>query len=387
MENSEENINNILDRGVAEILPDKKELKDLLGKKKITLYQGFDPSSDKLHIGNLVGIRKLAQFQKLGHKVIFLIGDFTGMIGDPTDKTAARVRLTKEQVEKNAKSYKEQIKNVLDFEGDNAAEIKYNSEWLSKLNFGDLVDISSNFTVQQLIERDMFKKRLEENKPIYLHEFLYPIMQGYDSVFMGVDLEMGGNDQLFNMLAGRSLVKSLKDKEKYVLTVKLLEGTDGAKMGKSIGNTINLTDSPEDIFGKIMSLPDTFIEPSIELLTDLPLDTGKDNPPMETKKIVAFEIVKQLHGASKANDAKTYFEKTFQKGSPEYELKISLEENLAKTIAPHTSNASVSDAKRYIEQGSVDVNDKTIKDPIYKVKVGDKLRIGTSTFGTVVEEK
>lgn len=378
MENSDDLITKVLERGVAEILPDKKSLEALLKKKKITLYQGFDPSSKNLHIGNLVGIRKLAQFQKLGHKVIFLIGDFTGMIGDPTDKTSTRVRLTKKQVEENAENYKEQIKNILDFDGDNPAEIKYNSEWLSKLNFEELIDISSNFTVQQLIERDMFKKRLENNKPIYLHEFLYPIMQGYDSVVMGVDLEVGGNDQLFNMLAGRSLVKTIKDKDKHVLTVKLLEGVDGAKMGKSEGNAINLTDKPEDVFGKIMSLPDSFIQPSIELLTDLPVNVSQKHTPMDAKKMVAFDVVKQLHGDSEAKKAKDYFENTFQDGSPTY-IPIENKGTVLNT-AVFASGASISQVKRLFEEGAIDLNNQVIKDITIKTRPGDKIKIGKKLF-------
>src|SRR3990167_3838404 len=262
-------------------------------KKKITLYQGFDPPSPSLHIGHLIGIRKLAQFQALGHKVIFLIGDFTGMIGDPSDKSAARKKLSKKEVLENAKGWKKQIEKILRFDGPNAAEVRYNSECLSKLSSQEVIELASNFTVQQMEERDFFQDRLKEDKPIYLHEFLYPLLQGYDSVSMGVDLEVGGNDQLFNMLSGRTLMKALKGKEKYVLTMKLLTDTTGKKMGKTEGNAINLTDEPDDMYGKVMSFPDPFIEQGLELLTDLEVSELANRKTLDAKKALAFEIVQQ----------------------------------------------------------------------------------------------
>lgn len=379
-------IKEVLDRGVSAVLPSKEGLEKLMQTKNITLYQGFDPSSPNLHIGNLIGIRKLAQFQRLGHKVIFLIGDFTGMIGDPTDKSAARKKMTHEEVLENAKGYKKQISRVLEFEGPNAAEIKYNSEWLSKLSFAEICELASNFTAQQILERDFFQDRLKKKKPIYLHEFLYPLMQGYDCVAMGVDLEIGGSDQLFNMMAGRTLMRTLKDKEKYVLTMKLLEDTTGKKMGKTEGNTINLTDAPEGMFAKIMALPDTLIQPGIELLTDLPLDTVDTKKPMLSKKKLAFEVVSQLHGHTSAVGAQSSFETTFQQKRPEFKTKIPLKNNLAQTIAPFTSLASISDAKRFISQGAVDVNTGTVTDPTFKPAVGDQIKIGTTVFGTVVKK-
>src|SRR3990167_6255228 len=225
-------IEEVLTRGVQEVLPDKKSLATLMAKRKIKLYQGFDPSMPSLHLGNFVGLMKLRQFQKLGHEVIFLVGDFTGMIGDPTDKLATRKKLTREQVLENAKAWREQAGRVLDFSGDNPAKIIFNSKWSDKITFKDLIEITSNLTVQQLIERDMFQARLKDKEPIYLHEFLYPVAQGFDSVEMDVDLEVGGNDQLFNMMVGRNLCKSIKNKEKYVLTTKLLVDKDGNKVGK-----------------------------------------------------------------------------------------------------------------------------------------------------------
>lgn len=369
-------LDKILTRGVSEILPDRESLKKLLESKKITIYQGFDPTGDSLHIGHFIGLRKLGQLQKLGHKVIFLIGDFTAMIGDPTDKSATRKKLTREEVENNLKLYREQAAKVLDFEGENAAEAKFNSEWLSKLSFEDVLNLSSNFTVQQMIERNMFKDRLSENKPIYLHEFFYPMMQGYDSVVMEVDLEIGGNDQLFNMLAGRTLLKALKDKEKFVLTMKLLEDGSGWKMGKTEGNAVNLSDSSQNIFGKVMSFPDSMLQIGYELLTDI---DEIDQNPMNAKKNLAFDIVRQIKGNEEAEIARKHFEETFQNNNPEFNTKIPLQENFVKTLA-FASNASTSHIKNLISQNAVSVNGEKITDFNYELKSGDKLKIGATTF-------
>jgi tyrosyl-tRNA synthetase len=369
----------VLTRGVSEILPSKQKLADLMNKRKITLFEGFDPTSPSLHIGHLIGIRKLAQFQKLGHQVIFLIGDFTGMIGDPTDKTATRQKLTHEQMLDNLKSYKDQVKNVIDFEGKNPVKIVFNYDWLSKLTFADVVELAAHFTVQQMIERDFYQERLKANKPIYLHEFLYPLMQGYDSAHMAVDLEIGGNDQMFNLLAGRTLEKAYKNKDKFCLTTKLLTDPTGAKMGKTTGNTVNLTDSPEDIFGKIMALPDSLLELGFELLTDLDFPKGE---PMAAKKILAFEVVKLLHGEADARAAQKHFEITFQKKEPEYKDTIKLQDSLIKTLAQVTgSNA---EAKRLIAQGAVDINSSKVTSINAEVKRGDHLKIGQKTFVKVV---
>lgn len=377
------NIDEVLTRGVSEVLPSKDGLKKLMEEKRITLYQGFDPSMPSLHLGNLVGVMKLRQFQKLGHHVIFLIGDFTGMIGDPTDKLSVRKLLTRKQVEINAQNWKSQIKNLLDFDGENKVEIKNNSEWLDKITFKDLIGITSNFTVQQLIERDMYQERLKKNEPIFIHEFLYPVAQSYDSVSMNVDLEIGGSDQTFNMLAGRTLMKAMKNKEKYVLATKLLVDKEGKKVGKTTGNALFLDSTPREFFGGVMSFPDEVIFPGFELLTEINLDEIEEKiktDPMGEKKHLAYEIVKLIWGENDAKLAQETFEKTFQDKKPEYERNVSAGDNLASTIAPFTSLKSVSDAKRYINQKSVDVNGKTIADPTYKVKSGDKIKVGEKTF-------
>lgn len=378
----------VLTRGVEQILPDKKGLAGLMAKRKIRLYQGFDPSMPSLHLGNLVGLMKLRQFQKLGHEVIFLVGDFTGMIGDPTDKLSARPKLTRQQVMENSKSWKEQAGKVLDFEGDNPVKIEFNSKWSDKISFKDLIEITSKFTVQQMLERDMFQERLKKKEPIYLHEFLYPVAQAEDSVQMDVDLEVGGNDQLFNMMAGRTLLKTVKNKDKYVLTTKLLVDKEGKKVGKTTGNALFLDSKPEDFYAGVMSFPDEVIGLGFELLTEIPLEglaerVKKD--PMVMKKELAFEIVKTLWGGAKAEDSKLSFEKTFQERKPEFNIKVTAEETLAKTIVPFTPRQSMSSAKELIKSYAVDVNGKTVNEPDLKIRVGDEIKVGSRTFLKVVK--
>ena len=382
---NENNFDETLSRGVDSILPSKKGLAELMKKKKITLYQGFDPSMPNLHLGNLVGIMKLRQFQKLGHKVIFLVGDFTGMIGDPSDKSATRKKLTRKEVQKNSKDWQDQVSRLLNFSGKNAAEIKFNSKWLDRVSFQDLIEIASNFTVQQLIERDMFQDRIKDGKPIHLHEFLYPVAQGYDCVHMNVDLEVGGNDQLFNMLAGRSLMKALKNKDKFVMTTKLLVDNQGEKVGKTTGNALFLSSSPEDFFGGIMSFPDSAIALGFELLTEVDLENIKSKvqkDPMFEKKRLAYEVVKLLWGEKISKKAQKHFENTFQKKESEYSESTESGNNLSVTVA-NASGVSISQAKRLILQGSVDVNGDVISDPTHTPSVGDKIKIGKKKFVTI----
>jgi tyrosyl-tRNA synthetase len=316
-------ITELLTRSVATIYPSKEFLEaKLLKGEKLTIYQGFDPTGPDLHIGHAIGIKKLAEFQKAGHKIIFLIGDFTAMIGDPTDKSAARVPLTRKQILSNLKNYKKQVSKIISFSGRNKAEIKFNSKWLSKMNFEDVLNLASNMTVSQMLERDMFEKRMDEGKPIFIHEFMYPLMQGYDSVAMDVDGELGGNDQTFNMLAGRTLAKSINNKEKFVISVKLLEGNNGRKMGKSEGNMITLSDTSTDMYGKVMSWNDGLIIPGFELCTNVSLFEleevvkqlvdGETNP-RDLKMKLAFEITNLYHGEKKAEEAQNAFTSTFSK--------------------------------------------------------------------------
>lgn len=359
----------VLTRGVENVYPSYKDLeKKLLSGEKIRLYCGYDPTAPALHIGNAISINKLAQFQALGHEVIFLIGDFTGLIGDPTDKKAARRKLTPEEVRTNALDYKRQAAAYLRFDGDNPAKIMYNSAWNGKLSFADVIELASNFTVQQMIQRDMFQERLKEEKPIYLHEFLYPLTQGYDSVAMDVDLEIGGNDQMFNMMCGRDLLRAVKNKEKFVLTMKLLADESGKKMGKTEGNVVFLNEEANDIYGKVMSWPDGVLTTAFELCTNVPtaeiaalaVDLKKDKVnPRDLKMKLAFEITKINRGVAAAEKAQENFINTIQKKEvpeviPEWRAEKSsyllVDLLVAAKLAP-----SKSEARRLIEQGAIKI--------------------------------
>jgi tyrosyl-tRNA synthetase len=378
-------IDEVLTRGVAEVLPSREALAKLMRERSITLYQGFDPSAPSLHLGNLVGVMKLRQFQQLGHKVYFLIGDFSGMIGDPTDKLATRKQLTREEVNENFKEWKNQIKNLLDFEGENPVKIVLNGSWLDKLSFKELLNITSNFTYQQMIERDMFQKRIAESKPIYLHELLYPVATAIDSVELDVDLEVGGNDQMFNLLVGRTLMKAVKNKEKFCLTTKLIVDKEGSKVGKTTGNALFLSSGPEQFYGGIMSFPDETIELGFELLTETELEglgeIIKTNP-MSEKKRLAFEIVKLVWGEEEAKKAQNTFEKNFQQAEPEYDREVQVKDDLINTIAQ--IGKSKSEVKRLLAQKAVDINGNTVTDPSTQVQVGDKIKVGERTFLKVV---
>ncbi len=381
-------IDRLLNRGVEKIYPSKEELgKVIRSEKKLKLYQGFDPSMSNLHLGNFAGLMKLRQFQKLGHEVIFLVGDFTGMIGDPTDKSATRRMLTREETIINSQTWKEQASRVLDFAGGNPVKFMLNSQWLDKVSFKDLISITSNFTVQQMLERDMFQDRLNEGKPIHLHEFLYPVAQAIDSVEMDVDLEIGGNDQTFNMLAGRTLMKALKGKEKFVLTTKLLVDKEGNKIGKTTGNALFLDSSPEKFYGGIMSFPDEVIGLSFELLTEIPLEGIEEkiaSDPMGEKKRLAFEIVKLLWGEESAKNAQQNFESTFQeKKSPENapEISVSNEPIELVDLIAKSANTSLSEAKRLVLQGAIEINGKQISAPQQVTPQNNMiLKIGKSRF-------
>jgi tyrosyl-tRNA synthetase len=358
-------IKEVLEKGVEKIYPDSKSLENLLKSgKRIRLYCGFDPTSSSLHIGNAVQFRKLAQFQKLGHEVIMLIGDFTTMIGDPTDKSAARKKITRKEILKNAKNYKNLASKILRFSGKNSAKITYNSEWNDKLTFINLIELASNFTVQQMIIRDMFRERIKKNRPIYLHEFLYPLAQAYDSVAMDVDMEIGGNDQTFNMLCGRDLMRAIKNKEKFVLTTKLLMDPLGKKMGKTEGNMINLDEKPNEMYGKIMSWPDSLIFPGFELCTDLSLEEinqikKQKNNPRDDKARLAREIVAIHHNKAVALKAEHEFNHLFREGKKPTnipEVKLSDGVNSTSTVLVEAGLApSRSAADRLIEQGALDI--------------------------------
>ncbi|MFA6547354.1 MAG: tyrosine--tRNA ligase [Candidatus Magasanikbacteria bacterium] len=386
-------IKELLERGVENIYPKKDFLEARLKEgKQLTLYTGYDPTAPTLHIGHAITMMKLRQFQDLGHKVIMLIGDFTGMIGDPSDKAAARQKLTHEQVLENCKNYQEQAGMILNFKGDNAVELKYNGEWLGKLNLADLLDLTSHFTVDRLMERDMFEKRKEDGKAIYLHEFLYPVMQAYDSVAMNVDGEVGGNDQTYNMLAGRDLIKDLKNKEKFVLTTKLLVDSTGKKMGKSEGNMIALSDAPEDMFGKVMSWTDEMIVKGFELCTHVSVEEIKQIEkeiaggvnPRDLKLRLASEIVETFLGEKSATKAQEYFISTFsKKEKPDEMLEIKPSTyDIATALVEAGICKSKGEVRRAIDQGGVKINDEKVlvEDYLHTIKPNDVIQKGSRWF-------
>lgn len=383
----------VLTRNIAEVLPSKKALEARLKRGPIKIYHGIDPSSPEIHLGHAVVLWKLKEFQELGHKVILLIGDFTGMIGDPSDQALARKKMTRKQVLENTKTYKEQIGKILQFGGKNPAEIKFNSEWLSKLSFQDVLELASLLTAQQILERDFFQERMKKKKSIWLHEFLYPLMQGYDSVAMEVDAEIGGTDQTFNMLVGRTLLKRLKGKEKFVISTPLLEGLDGRKMSKSYGNFIAITEEPDKMFGKIMSLQDNLVPRYLELATQLAaeelqsikqqLQSNKLHP-MQAKKMLAKEIVKLYHGEKKATGAQKEFEKVFQEGeapktAPVYKAREKTID-LPKVLTSTGLVESKSQARRLLDQGGVEWKGKKVKGQTLKVDTSGTLKVGKHRF-------
>ena len=369
-------IDRILNKGVENILPSKEELKNLLlSGKHLNIYQGFDPTAPTLHIGHTVGMRKLEDFRKLGHQVYFVIGDFTARIGDPSDKMSARKKLTKQQVEENMRLYIDQASHFINiFDKDNPVKVVYNSKWLEPLNFGEIIELASVFTVQQMLKRSMFQERLKSDKPIYLHEFLYPLMQGYDSVALNIDVEVGGNDQLFNMLAGRDLVMNRLNKEKFVVAMKLLEANDGTKMGKTSGNMIELSDSANNIFGKVMAFDDKLIPIGFEILTKYELEQieeikerlKKGENPMTLKKLLAFEITKDIKGEQEAENAQKYFENVFQKKNLNTDIPVKTVRqsniNILDLIVQCEIANSKSQAKRLVEQNAVTINGEKITD-------------------------
>lgn len=386
----------LLTRGVDKIYPSKEELENVLKSgKKLKIYQGFDPTSPQLHIGHMIGLRKLRQWQDLGHEVIFLIGDFTATIGDPTDKDAARVPMTREEVERNAKTYKEQASRILDFEGKNPVKMMFNSDWLGKISAQDLLKLAGNITHSQLIERDMFQKRLKKSSDVYLSELLYPLMQAYDSLHLEVDVEIGGTDQIFNMLMGRKLMRNVEKKEKFVMALPLLTVTADKKMGKSEGNAIPIDDEPSQLFAKIMALGDDVIVKGFEYLTDLPMeDINKINEdlklgknPMSYKKMLAFEIVKQLNSHDVAHKAQQQFEKTVQnKITPENVQTIIVEPKTKITpqfLVENKLTNSNSEAKRLFEQGGIELDGKKIgpKMDFYLINDPDNITLNILKVG------
>ena len=398
----------ILCRGVEDIISredlQKKLYRSYQTGQPLIVKEGFDPSAPDIHLGHTVTLRKLRQFQDLGHQVVFLVGDFTGRIGDPTGKKETRKQLTEEEVLANAKTYSEQAFKILDRE---KTIIKFNSKWLKNLSFGDIIEITAHFTVARILEREDFHQRLSSGKPVGLHEFLYPIMQAYDSVALRADVELGGADQRFNLLMGRDLQREFDQEPQVVMMMPLLEGTDGIeKMSKSLGNYIAVNDSPFDMFGKIMSIPDSLIKKYFILLTNIPMNTilkwEKDVQsnhlhPRDWKIILAKEIVSIYHGTACANQALEDFERAFTKReSPEdaqiltltnadlKEDKIWIISLLLKTGV----SQSKSELRRLVEQGGVYLDNVRISDPNSDIKIKNDqfLRVGKKLFFKIIKK-
>ena len=392
----EKKIDKFLERGVAEIFPSKEKLKEkLMSGEKLKVYQGFDPTGPYLHVGHAIGIRALKILQELGHEVIFLVGDFTSKIGDP-DKGSTRTILTDKEIEKNMANWKKQAAQLIDFKGKNPVRFERNFKWLSKLDLEKVLKLMSNFTVQQTLQRDLFKKRLHEDIPLKLHEIMYPLMQGYDGVAMGVDIEIGGADQTFNMLVGRDLSKIYLNKEKFVRTNKMMDAPDGITMSKTKGNGINLGDDAFQMFGKAMSYPDTAILSGLELLTEVSMEEIKKieekmnsgSNPMEFKKLMAYEIVKAIKSEKEAKVAQENWEKIFSKKEIPTEVEsVNTKEGtqLVDIFLENKIIESKSEFRRLVENGAVTNmdNDEKVLAPNEVAKNG-VYRIGKKRFCKII---
>jgi tyrosyl-tRNA synthetase len=387
----------VIKRGTVEIVPEdelKKKLKKSQKKNKpLKIKLGVDPTRPDLHLGHSVILRKLRQFQDLGHEAILIIGGFTARIGDPTGQNKTRPPLTEEEVRENAETYIQQAKKILD---ESKTTIVNNYDWLGKMSFMDIVKLSSNLTVARMIERDDFSKRYNNNEPISLHEFLYPLAQGQDSVYLKSDVELGGTDQKFNLLVGRELQKNDGQEPQVCLMMPLLVGTDGTmKMSKSYENYIGIDEDANDMYGKALSIPDELIFPYFELVTDLPVSALPDikeraeKDPRNTKHELAFTITRMYHGEEAAKMAKEHFEKTVIKkdipdDAPVFTFDTGVEMRLLDIIGDAGLTSSNGETKRMMKQGGVSLNDEKIKDPGFSMTFapGDEydLKVGKRKF-------
>lgn len=395
----------VIRRGVVEIVPEdqlkQKIINSVIDQKPLKIKFGMDPSSPDIHIGHSVALHKLRQFQELGHHIQLLIGDFTGMIGDPTGKSETRKKLTKEDVQQNAKTYQKQIYKILD---PNRTEVVYNADWLAPLKFSDIIELTAKLTVARMLERDDFSKRYASGQPISIYEFLYPLMQGYDSVILESDIELGGTDQKFNLLMGRTLQKEYNVPTQAIITMPLLEGLDGIqKMSKSLGNYIGINEEPNDIYGKAMSIPDELMLKYYQLATDISDDelnalksglTDGTIHPRDAKMKLSYTFVRMFNGEEDANAAQLHFQTVFQQGAlpeeiPDVQLTAAEVTNgsirLVKLLVIIGLQSSNAEAKRSIVQGAVKINEEKMEDPNAEIKVfeGDIVQIGRRKFGKI----
>jgi len=381
----------IISRGAVDLISkddlEKKLIKSAAEGRPLRIKAGFDPTAPDLHLGHTVLIQKLKHFQDMGHEILFLIGDFTGMIGDPTGKSATRKALSRDDVERNAETYKEQIFKILDPE---KTKVVFNSAWLDKLSPREFVKLAAQLTVARMLERDDFKKRFAGQQPISIHEFLYPLLQGYDSVALKADVEIGGTDQLFNLLMGRELQRTYGQEPQVVITMPLLEGLDGVnKMSKSLGNYIGITDSPDDIYGKILSIPDEIMFRYYELLSDLPLagiaELRRDMErgavhPKEVKMRLARELTARYYDETAARRAEENFQRVFKSHGlpddiPEREMAAGADIWLPRLLADCGLVKGTGEARRMIKQNAVSIDGAKINDVEYQVVAAGEILI------------
>jgi tyrosyl-tRNA synthetase len=396
-----EKIERVLSRSIADVYPKKAQLKDrMLSGEKLRIYAGIDPTADRVHLGHVINYLILKRFRNLGHKVIVLVGDFTARLGDPSDKDEARDQLTEKEIKKNLQNFKDQIGTIIDFEADeNSVEIRFNSKWLAEMSFSDVIDLARNFTVQQMIERDVFRRRLDEEKPLYVHEFFYPLMQGYDTVALDADIEVGGTDQTFNMLAGRTLRKRLEDKEKFVITHPLLEDPETGKMlmSKSEGRGVFLDAPAEDMFARVMKIPDSGIIQFFTHCTEVPMEKIDEHKkvledganPRDIKLELAEKITQIVHGSDKAESAKENFVDTFSnQKTPDDATKITAEsgDRLMGVLAAEDVVPSKSQFRRLVDQGAITNldTDTKIDNHTYEVTETTTFKVGKHRFVKVI---
>jgi tyrosyl-tRNA synthetase len=387
VKNLNSEIKQVLERGVDKILPSKDGLASLMAKRKIRLYNGIDPTGSKLHLGHTVSLRKLQEFADLGHESILVIGTGTVLAGDPSLRDEARPQISQEEIENNIKTWKEQAGKVLDF---SRVKVRYNGEWLLKLGLKEIINIAAHISAVKLFQREMFQRRIKKGGTVWMSEALYPLLQGYDSVALDTDLEIGGTDQVFNMLIGRELQAKMRQREKFVMTLPMILGIDGKTMSKTSGNCVWLDDSADQMFGKIMSMPDTIVPDYFKILTRVPLEEIKELSPLESKTRLASEIVVLYHGKKEALRAAEEFSRVFkEKGLPSDIPEIFVKEkeiNILDLLIKIKMTSSRAEARRLVEQGGVAIDGEIQKNwrKIVKIKKGEVIRVGKRKFAKII---
>ena len=376
----------LIKRGIDEVLTEEDLVSKLKSKKQLTIKVGFDPTAPDLHLGHTVILNKMRHFQDLGHKVVFLIGDFTGRIGDPSGKNKTRPSLDKEELEKNAKTYSDQVFKILNKD---LTDIRFNSEWCEDLGADGIIGLASKYNLGRMLERDDFSKRYKANQQIAIHEFLYPLIQAYDSIALNADVEMGGTDQKFNLLVGRELQRAFDQEPQVCITLPILEGLDGInKMSKSLDNYVGINEDPDEMFGKIMSISDDLMWRWFELLSFRPINEVNELKkevksgmnPRDTKILLAEEIIERFHSKEDAENAKNTFLDRFQKGAKPKDIEtfsISLDDHIAigNLLKESGLVQSTSEAMRLVKQGAVKINDEKIDDPKLSIKKNQELLV------------